>query len=36
MGTGLLIDFFLAGIAFLVIQVLNHGYLSTSATDSGQ
>ena len=36
MGTGLLIDFFLAGIAFLVIQALNHGYLSTSATDAGQ
>jgi len=36
MGTGLLIDFFLAGIGFLVIQVLNHGYLSTSATDAGQ
>ena len=36
MGTGLLLDFFLGGIAFLVTQTLNHGFLSTAATDAGQ
>lgn len=36
MGTGLLIDFFLGAISFLVVQTLNHGYLSTDATDANQ
>ena len=34
MGIGLLIDFFFATIIFLIIQTLNHGYLSTDATES--
>ena len=34
MGVGLLIDFFFAAITFLVAQTLNHGYLSTDATDA--
>ena len=36
MGMGLLIDFFLNAIAFLVTQTVNHGYLSTSATNENQ
>lgn len=36
MGTGLLLDFFMGAIAFLVVQTLNHGFLSTDATDAGQ
>ena len=35
-GFGLLIDFFLNAITFLITQTLNHGYLSTDATDAGQ
>lgn len=35
MGTGLLIDFFLSAVTFLILQTLNHGYLSTEATDNG-
>lgn len=36
MGGGLLIDFFVAATAFMMTQIINHGFLSTDATDAGQ
>jgi len=36
MGTGLMIDFFFAGMIFLVVETINHGQLSSSASEAQQ
>lgn len=36
MSVGLVMDFFMAGVAFLLVQALNHGSLNASAADADQ